>query len=122
MTEPRRTTVNGIDVAYLEAGPADGPLALCLHGFPEHAWSWRFQAPVLVDLGYEVWAPNLRGYGRSSRPGKIKDYHIDQLLADVAGLIDASGAKETVLIAHDWGAIIAWMFATAAASEMGWEV
>ena len=87
-------------------------LALCLHGFPEHALCWREQLPVLARLGYRAWAPNQRGYGRSSRPPKVKDYAIENLMADVAGLIDASGAKRTVLIGHDWGAVVAWAFAT----------
>lgn len=86
-------------------------LALCLHGFPEHSFSWRHQLPMLAELGYQAWAPNLRGYGGSSRPEGVEAYGIDALLADVAGLIDASGCRETVLIAHDWGAVIAWYFA-----------
>jgi len=86
-------------------------LALCLHGFPEHSFSWRHQLPLLADLGYRAWAPNLRGYGRSSRPEGMEAYSIENLLADVAGLIDASGCRETVLLAHDWGAVIAWYFA-----------
>jgi pimeloyl-ACP methyl ester carboxylesterase len=86
-------------------------LALCLHGFPEHALSWREQLPVLAQLGYRAWAPNQRGYGRSSRPQKVSDYDIEKLTADVAALIDASGAKRTVLIGHDWGAVVAWAFA-----------
>jgi pimeloyl-ACP methyl ester carboxylesterase len=86
-------------------------LALCLHGFPECWYSWRFQMPLLARLGYRVWAPDLRGYGESSRPLRIEDYAIEQLMDDVAGLIDASGAKSTLLIAHDWGGIIAWWFA-----------
>lgn len=86
-------------------------LALCLHGFPEHAYSWRHQMPVLAKLGYRVWAPNLRGYGNSSRPLRVEDYAIEHLMEDVAELIDASGCRETVLIGHDWGAVIAWLFA-----------
>jgi len=86
-------------------------LALCLHGFPEHSFSWRHQLPMLADLGYRAWAPNLRGYGHSSRPEGVAAYGIDHLMADVAGLIDAAGCRETVLIAHDWGAVIAWFFA-----------
>lgn len=86
-------------------------LALCLHGFPEHSISWRHQLPMLADLGYTAWAPNLRGYGNSSRPDSMGAYAIEDLMEDVAGLIDASGCRETVLIAHDWGAVIAWYFA-----------
>ncbi len=86
-------------------------LAICLHGFPEHSVSWRNQLPMLAELGYKAWAPNMRGYGNSSTPPDKKDYAIENLLADVAGLIDAAACDETVLLAHDWGAIIAWYFA-----------
>ena len=86
-------------------------LAICLHGFPEHSVSWRNQLPMLADLGYKVWAPNMRGYGNSSMPLDKKDYAIENLLADVAALIDAADCQETILLAHDWGAVIAWYFA-----------
>jgi pimeloyl-ACP methyl ester carboxylesterase len=86
-------------------------LALCLHGFPELNHSWRHQMPMLAEMGYRVWAPNLRGYGGSSRPEGIESYRLNILVQDIAGLIDASGAEEVTLIAHDWGAIIAWHFA-----------
>ena len=85
-------------------------LAICLHGFPEHSVSWRNQLPMLAELGYKVWAPNMRGYGNSSIPLDKKDYAIENLLADVAALIDAAECEETILLAHDWGAVIAWYF------------
>ncbi len=93
-----------------ECGEGDR-LALCLHGFPEHSFSWRHQLPMLASLGYRAWAPNLRGYGKSSRPVGKAQYTIDKLTGDVAALIDASGCRETVLLAHDWGGVIAWAFA-----------
>ncbi len=86
-------------------------LAICLHGFPEHSFSWRYQLPMLADLGYQAWAPNLRGYGLSSRPDRLEAYAIETLMEDVAQLIDASGCEETIMLAHDWGAVIAWYFA-----------
>ena len=86
-------------------------LALLLHGFPEAAFSWRYQIPVLAAAGYEVWAPNTRGYRGSSKPPKVSSYSIDLLLDDVAALIDASGRDDVTLIGHDWGAAQAWMFA-----------
>ena len=101
---------NGLSFEVAEAGSGDR-LALCLHGFPELHYSWRHQMPLLAGLGYRVWAPNLRGYGGTSRPPHMRDYRLDQLTADVAALIDASGAREVTLIAHDWGALIAWHFA-----------
>jgi epoxide hydrolase 4 len=101
---------NGQRFELAECGSGDR-LALCLHGFPELNYSWRFQMPMLAARGWRVWAPNLRGYGASSKPGAVKDYRLDTLIEDVAALIDAAGAKEVMLIAHDWGAIIAWHFA-----------
>ena len=67
--------------------------------------------PLLARLGYRAWAPNLRGYGNSTRPLRVEDYGIEILMDDVARLIDAAGAKEVILLAHDWGAVIAWFFA-----------
>ncbi len=114
LKDPRISTAfveaNGLTFEVDQCGEGD-KLAICLHGFPEHSFSWRYQLPMLADLGYEAWAPNLRGYGKSSRPPFVEDYSMDNLLADVAGLIDAAGKEEVVLIAHDWGAVIAWQFA-----------
>lgn len=101
---------NGYEFEVDECGEG-ARLALCLHGFPEHSFSWRHQLPMLADLGYRAWAPNLRGYGNSARPEGMAAYAIEDLMADVAGLIDAAGVEETVLIGHDWGAVIAWYFA-----------
>ncbi len=100
------------EVAQMEPQSGEGDhLALCLHGFPELNYSWRHQMPLLAAKGYRVWAPNLRGYGATDRPGEMREYALDRLTQDVADLIDASGAKSVTLIAHDWGAIISWMFA-----------
>jgi pimeloyl-ACP methyl ester carboxylesterase len=101
---------NGLRFEVDKCGDGD-KLALCLHGFPEHSFSWRYQLPKLAELGYEAWAPNLRGYGNSDTPEGVSAYSIEYLMDDVAALIDASGAQETVLLAHDWGAVIAWFFA-----------
>lgn len=103
---------NGLRFETLMCGdPASDRLALCLHGFPEVNASWREQMRVLAAMGYRVWAPNQRGYGLSSRPAQVQDYAIEHLMDDVAGLIDAAGAREVTLLAHDWGAIVAWTFA-----------
>jgi pimeloyl-ACP methyl ester carboxylesterase len=88
--------------------PSSDKLALLLHGFPEHAISWRHQLPMLARLGYRVWAPNQRGYGRSFRPPQIRDYRLENLVQDVGALIDASGAKSVTLLGHDWGGAVAW--------------
>lgn len=106
-------TVDGaeLEVAVANRGGERG-LVLLVHGFPELAFSWRFQIPVLAAAGYEVWAPNTRGYRGSSKPPKVADYAIDALLADLAALIDRSGHERVTLIGHDWGAAQAWMFAS----------
>ncbi len=104
---------NGLAFETLMAGNGER-FALLLHGFPEHAISWREQMAALARQGYTVWAPNQRGYGRSSRPSRVADYDIEHLIEDVAGLIDvarARGATRTVLIGHDWGGVVAWCFA-----------
>lgn len=106
----RWVEAGGLTFEVAEAGQGER-LALCLHGFPELHYSWRHQMPALAAMGYRVWAPNLRGYGGTSRPEGIDAYRLDALAADVAALIDASGAQDVTLIAHDWGAIIAWYFA-----------
>ena len=114
MPDPTPTLVNanGLSFEVHTAGdPASDRLALLLHGFPEHAFSWRHQLPLFAQLGYRVWAPNQRGYGRSSRPAGTASYRIEHLVADVAGLIDAAGARHVTLVAHDWGGLVAWEFA-----------
>jgi len=105
-----RVLANGVDFNVATAGSGDR-LALCLHGFPESSFSWRHQMPLLEQLGYRVWAPDLRGYGGSSRPAGVEAYRLETLEEDVAALIEASGAKQTVLVGHDWGALIAWNYA-----------
>jgi pimeloyl-ACP methyl ester carboxylesterase len=101
---------NGLDFNVAMAGSGER-LALCLHGFPESSFSWRYQLPLLARLGYRAWAPDLRGYGRSSRPTGVEAYALANLEEDVAALIEASGAKDVVLVGHDWGALIAWNYA-----------
>ena len=107
----RTVQANGFSFAVDEAGEGDH-LALCLHGFPESRFSWRYQLPLLAELGYRAWAPDLRGYGETEpKPQAVSAYLIDRLMEDVAALIEASGARTVTLIGHDWGAGLAWTFA-----------
>jgi pimeloyl-ACP methyl ester carboxylesterase len=112
-----RIHANGLDFNLNVCGEGDR-LALCLHGFPELGFSWRHQLPALASLGYRVWAPDLRGYGQTDRPRGLSQYAIEHLVEDVSALIDASGARETTLLAHDWGALIAWQFAAQRARDL----
>src|ERR1700756_3272050 len=105
-TDIRRVQANGIDFAYLEAGPQDGPLALCLHGFPAHAKTWRHLLPALGDAGWHAVAPWMRGYHPT---GLAPDgrYQSAVLSQDAVALVEALGDRRAVIIGHDWGAIAA---------------
>jgi epoxide hydrolase 4 len=100
-------TVNGISMHYVEKG--QGPLVVLLHGFPEMWWSWRYQIPALVEAGYRVVAPDLRGYNDTEAKGP---YDVDTLRDDVIGLLDHLGVGKAILVAHDWGGGVAWHLAS----------
>ena len=85
--------------------------ALLLHGFPECRASWHRQLPALAGLGWRTVAPDLRGYGESSRPAGKGAYAIEHLVGDVAAMFEKIGARRRVLIGHDWGGAIAWQAA-----------
>ena len=106
----RRIEAGSLSFMVDEAGDGDN-VAVLLHGFPESRFSWRHQIGLLADLGWHVIAPDLRGYGESSRPSGVENYKLDRLLGDVTALFDAVGARRRLLVGHDWGAIIAWCFA-----------
>ena len=110
MTVPaqRFVAVNGVRLQVTEAGQSGSPVVLLAHGFPELAYSWRRQIPVLAAAGYYVLAPDQRGYGGSSCPDAVTDYDIHALTADLVGLLDEVGAARAVFIGHDWGAVVVW--------------
>jgi pimeloyl-ACP methyl ester carboxylesterase len=105
----RPIAVNGIELNVVVEG--DGPLVVLCHGFPELAFSWRRQVPALVEAGYRVAVPDMRGYGRSSVPAAVEDYDILSLCDDMCGLLDALGERSAVFVGHDWGAIVVWALA-----------
>jgi pimeloyl-ACP methyl ester carboxylesterase len=94
---------------YAECGAGDD-LVILLHGFPECWYSWRHQLPVL-GRQYHVVAPDMRGYNLSDKPARVQDYRIDALVEDVVGLIRYFGADKAAIVAHDWGAGVAWALA-----------
>ncbi|GAC1317964.1 MAG: alpha/beta fold hydrolase [Acidimicrobiales bacterium] len=101
-------TANGISFAALAAGPPTGPLALCLHGFPDTALSWRHLLPVLADAGFRAVAPWMRGYAPTAIPADGR-YQQGALVADGEALHEALGGDgRAVLIGHDWGAVAAY--------------
>ena len=104
----RYIETNGIKLHVMEAGPADGPMMLFLHGFPEFWYAWRRQIGYFAEKGYLVVVPDQRGYNLSDKPQGIAAYKIDELAKDIVGLIDAYGRKQILLVGHDWGASVSW--------------
>ena len=108
MPQPSFATVNGIRMAYYEAGPRQGvPIVLC-HGFPELAYSWRHQVAALAAAGRWVIAPDQRGYGLTECPEPVEAYDMGHLTGDLVGLLDHLGVDKAVFCGHDWGGIIVW--------------
>ena len=110
--KPSLITVNGIHLEVFEAGKQNkgNPIILC-HGFPENAFSWRFQIPELVRAGYHVIVPNQRGYGNSSCPTEVIAYDIHHLTSDMVAILDYFEYKDAIFIGHDWGANVVWNLA-----------
>ncbi len=110
--KPTMISVNGIVLEVFEAGQQNSgnPIVLC-HGFPEHAFSWRYQISALAAAGYHVIVPNQRGYGNSSCPTEVTDYDIQHLTGDLIALLDHYGYKDATFVGHDWGANVVWNLA-----------
>jgi pimeloyl-ACP methyl ester carboxylesterase len=98
--------------AYLACGPADGPPLIFVHGWPELSTSWRHQIPAFGALGFRCVAPDMRGYGRSSVPGRHADYALPHIAADMLELLDSLGAERAVWVGHDWGSPVVWSLAS----------
>jgi pimeloyl-ACP methyl ester carboxylesterase len=105
----RRIAANGLELEYLQEG--EGPLALCLHGFPDSAHTYRHLLPALASAGFRAVAPWMRGYAPSAVPEDGR-YQTAALALDACALHDALGGDgDAVLIGHDWGAIATYMAA-----------
>lgn len=101
--------VSGLDTRVAVLG--EGPLAVCVHGWPECWFSWREQMVVLANAGYRVIAPDMPGFGETQGHAQIADYTIERTGRFLLELIAEAGASEVLLIGHDWGAINVWGFA-----------
>jgi pimeloyl-ACP methyl ester carboxylesterase len=104
-----KVEANGLTFSVVDAGA--GPGVLLLHGFPDSSYVWRKQVGALVDAGFRVIAPDLRGFGESDKPEGIPAYAMGELLKDVRGILRALGLPRVHVVGHDWGAALAWMFA-----------
>jgi pimeloyl-ACP methyl ester carboxylesterase len=105
-----RAEVSGVGIEYEVTG--EGRPVILLHGFPDSGKVWRHQVPALVAAGFQVIVPDLRGYGKSDKPGDVASYAMPLLMADVIGVLDDAGVERAHVVGHDWGAAIAWAVAT----------
>jgi len=101
VSSPRQTT------QYIERGPADGPLTIFLHGWPELSLVWRAQIDAFAAEGWHCIAPDMCGYGGSSAPESTAAYTIQEVVADMAELHDHLGGKPAIWVGHDWGSVVA---------------
>jgi len=104
--ELKTTKLGAIEMRYAEAG--GGPLVVFVHGWPESWYSWRHQVKAVAAAGFRAVAPDMRGYGGTSKPEAIEDYALPLLIGDVVALVRALGESQAVVIGHDWGAPVAW--------------
>jgi len=102
---------NGIRLHVVQAGPADGPPVVLLHGFPEFWWTWHAQIAALARAGFRVIVPDQRGFGLSDKPPRVEDYRMQERSADIVGLLDAIGHERVLLAGHDFGGFVAWNLA-----------
>ena len=107
--------VNGVDIAYLERG--EGPLVLCLHGFPDSAYSFEGMLETLAEAGYRAVAPFLRGYYPSGL-APDGDYSVPAVAADILGLVDLLGVGRASIVGHDWGGFTAYAAANIAPEKI----
>src|SRR6266436_6316778 len=100
-SSPRHTT------RYWEAGPADGPLMIFLHGWPEIGLMWREQMEAFTAEGWRCVAPDMRGYGGSSVPTASEAYTLNEIVDDIVELHDHLGGRPAIWVGHDWGSPVA---------------
>ena len=94
-----------------DSGPAEGPVVVLLHGYPENRTSWDAITPLLVGAGFRVLAPDQRGYSPRARPKGRRAYATQHLAGDVVALLDAAGVEKAHVVGHDWGGGVAWALA-----------
>ena len=97
---------------FLSCGATDAPLIVFVHGWPELSISWRHQLPCFASLGFRAVAPDMRGYGRSSRYPRHDDYALEHIVTDMLELLDALGRESAVWVGHDWGSPVVWSLAS----------
>ncbi len=105
-----RVDVDGVGIEYEVIG--EGHPVVLLHGFPDSGRLWRHQVPALVDAGFQVIVPDLRGYGRSDKPEPVDAYSIPVLAGDVMAILAELQIGRAHIVGHDWGAALGWALAS----------
>jgi len=103
---PHYAQVGELRVHYVDEGPRDGAVVLCLHGEPSWSYLYRKMVPPLVAAGLRVVAPDLVGFGRSDKPASTEDYTYQRHVDWMAGFLDAVGLRDLTLFCQDWGGLI----------------
>lgn len=106
----RVVAANGVNLSVIDEG--QGTPVLFLHGFPDRGEMWRNQIDAVAAAGFRAIAPDLRGFGDSDAPEGVEHYGLFNLLGDAVAVLDACGVDAVHVVGHDWGAAIAWLFAT----------
>jgi len=96
-----------VTIHVADAGPADGPAVMLVHGFPQNWWEWHALIGPLADDGYRVLCPDLRGAGWSSAPRSR--YRKDEMADDLVAVLDRLAVGPVKLVAHDWGGPVAFI-------------
>ena len=107
-----RVDVDGVRIEYEVTG--QGRPVMLLHGFPDSGRLWRHQVPALAGAGFQVIVPDLRGYGRSSKPEAIGAYSLPLLAGDLMAILAELNIAKAHMVGHDWGAALAWALASLA--------
>ncbi|MDF9746648.1 alpha/beta fold hydrolase [Natrinema salsiterrestre] len=103
-----RRTVNDVELHVVAAGDETDPLVVLLHGFPEFWYAWRAQIRPLVEAGYRVLVPDLRGYNLSEKLEGVKSYRVRESARDVVDLLATENRDVAHVVGHDWGGMVAW--------------
>lgn len=104
------TSADGVKIHYVASGPANAPLVVMIHGYPDYSESWAELTPALNDA-YRTAALDTRGYNLSDKPKGVENYMMPKLVDDIASVIKAEGRQKAIIVGHDWGAAQAWAFA-----------
>jgi pimeloyl-ACP methyl ester carboxylesterase len=107
-----RADSGGVGIHYEVTG--EGRPVVLLHGFPDSGRLWRNQVGPLVEAGFKVIVPDMRGYGSSDKPATVDAYNILFAVADVGAVLDDAGIERAHVVGHDWGAAVAWVLAAVA--------